>query len=429
MKTAVIVGSGAGGATAAKELQGYFDVTVLEAGKEFRPFAMNLKTAARLKKTRLISRVKDIEVIFPAMTIRETDDGMVLVSGRGTGGTTTLSTGNAMRMDHGLAKLGIRLDSEFEELASEVPITADHQRLWRPATQRLYQICREMGLDPAPTPKMGAYERCAICGHCILGCDYGVKWDSRRFLEIALEKGAQIVTRARVERIAIENGRATGVEARIKGRRRFVRADVVILAAGGLGTPVILQNSGIPCEPRLFVDPVLCLAGEWKGAFQNREMPMPFVVQMDRYIISPYFDHLSFFFNKKWKYPAENILSLMIKLADSNAGSVTSTRLDKTLTAEDRRRLNQAMKLCTGILQRAGIECFNIFTGTVNAGHPGGMLPLTAGDAESLHPEKLPENVYLSDSTLFPESMGNPPILTIMALAKRVAGVCRRTLA
>lgn len=425
MKTAVVVGSGAGGATAAKELQGHFDVTVLEAGKEFRPLAMNLKTAERLKKLHLISRVKDIELIFPAMRVRKTDDGMVLVSGRGTGGTTTLSTGNAMRLDHGLAKLGIRLDPEFEELASEVPISADHQRLWRPTTQRLFQVCREMGLDPAPTPKMGEYERCAICGRCILGCDYGVKWDSRRFLEIAREKGAQIVTRARVERIAIENGRASGVEARVNGRRRFVPADVVILAAGGLGTPVILQNSGIPCEPRLFVDPVLCLAGEWKGAFQNREMPMPFVVQMDRYIISPYFDHLSFFFNKKWKYPAENILSLMIKLADTNAGSVTSARLDKALTVDDRKRLNQAMKLCTGIFRRAGIECFSIFTGTINAGHPGGMLPLTAGDAESLHPGRLPENVYLSDSTLFPESMGNPPILTIMALAKRVAKACR----
>ena len=32
MQTAIVVGSGAGGATVAKELQGAFDVTVLEAG-------------------------------------------------------------------------------------------------------------------------------------------------------------------------------------------------------------------------------------------------------------------------------------------------------------------------------------------------------------------------------------------------------------
>ncbi len=35
-KRAVVVGSGAGGATVARELQGEFDVTVVEAGKDFR---------------------------------------------------------------------------------------------------------------------------------------------------------------------------------------------------------------------------------------------------------------------------------------------------------------------------------------------------------------------------------------------------------
>ena len=33
-----------------------------------------------------------------------------------------------------------------------------------------------------------------------------------------------------------------------------------MLAAGGLGTPPILEKSGIPCQSRLFVDPVLYVA-------------------------------------------------------------------------------------------------------------------------------------------------------------------------
>jgi hypothetical protein len=49
------------------------------------------------------------------------------------------------------------------------------------------------------------------------------------------------------------------------------------------------------------------------------------------------------------------------------------------------------------------------------------MLPLTAAGAETLHPERLPENVYVADATLFPRSLGNPPILTILALARKVA--------
>ena len=41
-----------------------------------------------------------------------------------------------------------------------------------------------------------------------------------------------------------------------------------------------------------------------------------------------------------------------------------------------------------------------------------------------LHDARLPENVFVADASLFPRSLGNPPILTIIALAKRVARIC-----
>ena len=107
MKRAIVVGSGAGGATVAKELQGAFEITILEAGKEFRPFSMNLKTAEKFKKTGLLFDEREIELLFPAMKIKKTEDRMVLVRGIGTGGTTTLATGNALRMDHDLSLIHI----------------------------------------------------------------------------------------------------------------------------------------------------------------------------------------------------------------------------------------------------------------------------------------------------------------------------------
>ena len=77
---------------------------------------------------------------------------------------------------------------------------------------------------------------------------------------------------------------------------------------------------------------------------------------------------------------------------------------------------------------RFGVDPAEIFLGTLNAGHPGGMLPLTAEDAASLHPARLPDNLYVADATLLPHSLGNPPILTIMALARRVARAARAAL-
>jgi choline dehydrogenase-like flavoprotein len=48
------------------------------------------------------------------------------------------------------------------------------------------------------------------------------------------------------------------------------------------------------------------------------------------------------------------------------------------------------------------------------------MLPLTREDTASLHPRRLPGNLYVADASLFPRSLGNPPILTIMALSKSI---------
>jgi choline dehydrogenase-like flavoprotein len=420
MKRAVVVGSGAGGATVAKELQGSFDVTVLEAGKEFHPYSLEMPAIELGKRTGLLLDEREMSLFFRTLQVRKTPD-MVLMNGIGLGGSTTLSCGNGLRMDKDLKAIGINLDQEFEEVYQEIPVSTVHQKRWHKHTRRLFEICCEMGLNPQPLPKMGHYEKCISCGRCIFGCKQGAKWDSRQFLQIACDRGAQVVTNCQVGHVVIENGRATGVEARHGWRRQFYPADLVVLSAGGFSTPVILQNSGIPCEPRLFVDPVLCLAVHWENALQHKEIEMPFAVQRDHYILSPYFDYVSFLFNKAWKYPAKDTLGIMIKLADVTTGSISKQELHKPLTALDRERLEDAVRIAKEILLHFGAKEQDIFLGTLYGGHPGGALPLTAPEAESFHHDRLPENLYVADATLIPESLGNPPILTIVAIAKRVS--------
>jgi len=424
MKRALVIGSGAGGATIAKELQGKFAVTVLEAGKEFHPLSLNLSYMDTIKKTGLMFDEREIQLLFPAMKIRKTVERIVMVNGIGLGGTTTIATGNAVRMDEDLKKCGINLDHEFEELYREIPISTGHQKRWRPATRKLFEICQEMGFAPKPLPKMGDNSKCINCGRCVLGCAYGAKWDSRKFLQSALEKGANVMTGCKVEKIIFKNGSAMGVEFRKGWKTEFLSADMIILAAGGFGTPVILENSGIVCEKKMFVDPVLCVAAEWENAYQNKEISMPFVSQRNGCILSPYFDYLSYFFNRAWKFHAHDTLGMMIKIADSNTGAVTKKAIDKTLTPQDKDRLKSGVDDCQQIFSRLGIHESQTILGTINAGHPGGMLPLTKDDAETLHPRQLPNNVFIADATLLPSSLGNPPILTIMAMAKRVSKIC-----
>ena len=85
--------------------------------------------------------------------------------------------------------------------------------------------------------------------------------------------------------------------------------------------------------------------------------------------------------------------------------------------------MERAVAQSREILIRLGVPEEKQFLGALNAGHPGGMLPLTAAEKDTLHNPSLPDNLYVADATIFPKSLGNPPILTIMALAKKIAAL------
>lgn len=76
----------------------------------------------------------------------------------------------------------------------------------------------------------------------------GERWSSARaFLDPAKRRSnLTIVTRALATRIIVEDGRAVGVEARVRGRtERFHCRGEVILSGGTVNSPVLLLHSGI----------------------------------------------------------------------------------------------------------------------------------------------------------------------------------------
>ncbi len=420
MKEAIVIGAGAGGCAAARELAGSFHVTLLEQGGQFHPFDKKLASFERLRMAGLFLDARMIQALFADMRIGMMDS-MPLVWGRGMGGTTNLATCNAIRYDKALAQLGVNLDDEFSELKKLVPQTTEHRARWSKLTRDIYHAFAEEGLDPAPMPKMIDAKRCANCGQCALGCRFNAKWTADRLLDTVDPYDINVLTGYKALRLEIYNNQVKGVVCKHNRKNELLTADLVVIAAGGVGTPRILQASGISCQHTFFVDPVLCVAAPWEGANMQRELPMPFVSQRDGYILSPYFDYLSFFFDKEWRMPAGDIFSLMVKFADDENGFVAPHRISKSLTNHDYETAAHGVEDCMRIMNRMGIHESETFFGMLNAGHPGGSLPLTFAEAESLHNPTLPANAYVADSSLFPKSMGNPPILTIMALAKKVA--------
>jgi ferredoxin len=419
---AIVVGSGAGGAAAALELssKGY-KVIVLEAGKPFKPFTRYLTLTEPLRKFGLLGDEKTIHRIFPYMDAKRSNKELILVRGMTTGGSTMISCGNMVRADHGLKELGLDLTPEFEELEKKIPIRPIPMKRWRPLTIKMYESAKKLNLNPNPTPKAVALHKCTSCGLCEMGCSAGARWDSCKFLDEAVKMGAIIHTSSPVEKVLIENGCAVGVLVRSGRSSRTIKGDVIVLAAGGVGTAQILKASGLNSENKLWVDIVLTVGGVFKGAKQLNEPPMAWFSEHEDYILSPYIDILSHYFHKPWRNVSlDDRVGIMVKLADMENGTVSSDgSVKKEIIEEDKLKIENAVSHAKEIMELSGVSG-PFVNGMYNGGHLGGTVPLKKKDISSMKPSGLPEGLWVADLSLAPRSQGLPTIMLAAALAMRV---------
>lgn len=418
---AIVVGSGAGGATVARELQNKgFNVTIFEAGPPFKPFNWNIKWIEQFRRLGLLKK-GIIKYFFPQAGLLQSSPDLMLVRGVTTGGCTVLSCGNIVRTERGLKDIGLDLSPEFAELENEIHPEPFPKDRWRPLTRKMFQKAQDLGLNPLPTPKGVSDVRCVSCGLCELGCKYGARWDSRRFIRQAIRSGAKLETNSPVEKVLMEKGKLTGVLIRSRGMKT-VKADLVVLAAGGVGTAQILKNSGLNAEDKLWADIVLTLGGTSPGSRQLEEPPMLWYSSQEDYIISPYLDIFSHFFHKPWmKVPIEDRVGVMVKLADDEKGAVfTNGHVDKSITHHDKYRMEMAIDQVKKLMEASGVSGLFI-SGMYNAGHLGGTVPLGKEDVKDMKPYWLSDGLWVADLSLVPKSQGMPTILLTAALALRVA--------
>ena len=87
---------------------------------------------------------------------------------------------------------------------------------------------------------------CNCCGPCDIGCPIGAMSSAHvTYWPKAVAQGVQLITHARAEQITVDRaGRATGaLYYDAQGVRQSHTADVVVMAANGVGTPRLLLNS------------------------------------------------------------------------------------------------------------------------------------------------------------------------------------------
>lgn len=253
---AVVVGSGAGGAmVAAKLAEAGRKVVLLESGSYY--------DASHFTGT--VPEIWSKTYAQQGFALMEGEPPIVLFYGDSVGGTTTINLGTCYRTpaavlerwarEEGLS--GLSADSMapfFEE--TERAIHAE-ETSWNVIGERervLHDGAAKLGWKHRRL--MRNTLGCVGCGRCLLGCPVNAKQSTLvSLVPRAGAAGASIYSDAKVDRVLLDHGHAVGVEASVRDpstrqpkAKITVNSRTVVLAAGTVGTPLILLRSGLENE-------------------------------------------------------------------------------------------------------------------------------------------------------------------------------------
>lgn len=250
----VIVGTGAGGGTAAEILsQAGLKVLMIEEGP--------LKTAADFKA---MDELRAFTELYQEGAGRATSDGAIaILQGRTVGGTTTVNYTSSFRTpeetlkrwgeQHGVKGASVaEMAPWFEKMEQRLSITP-----WAvPPNENnaaLKRAAEKLGWEWHVIPRN--VRGCWNTGYCGLGCPVNAKQSMLvSTIPAALATGAELVHHLRVQKIGMANARASGLDCVALGAdgitptgvRVSVTARHYVLAGGAINTPALLLRSGTP---------------------------------------------------------------------------------------------------------------------------------------------------------------------------------------
>jgi choline dehydrogenase-like flavoprotein len=479
----VIVGSGAGGGTIAKELSPMcrdgVRIAVLECGPRLREeeyTGREIEMAERL--------------YFDGGGVLTADGSVTLAFGRAYGGSTVVYTGTSLALTSetlarwnvpGLdyADLRARSDRYFAENNVHLlddSVINDNNRLFAEA-------CRKLGyrVEQFPINVKG----CQGSGLCNLGCPNGAKMGTHRVqLPAAERNGVEVITNCTVDRVADRAVHATVTQAGLgypspwePGDYR-ITAKAIVIAAGAVNSPAILLRSGfgshLPALGRYFTcHPALILVAQHPKPITN------YYGHPKSYYCDEFAESGRFLLETCMYFPFTTakglagfgadaasmmsgmdrlqmilVLALDAALPDNRVAIAAdgTTVVHYRLTEAVRRALVQSMRVSARIFFAAGaarvhapaartffidaaeqdrlddlipFDGFKIGKVSVSSAHLMGGCRMGASAAGSVtdswgRVHGIPW-LFVGDASLFPGSAEINPYITIMALADRVA--------
>lgn len=421
-KDVIVVGSGAGGATVARELAMHGkSVSILEWGKDnppnghfgASPFSffggMKYKSKAFLK-----TASEPYMKIIRCITL---------------GGGTLAYGGVAWDPPYDLfRKYGINLEKEVEEIKKEIIIKPLEDHQMGPAAKLIRKSALELGIEWHKIDRFFCSPEKFKQTSYLFGDKTGARWDARKWVMDAVNKGATLYCGTFCEEILIDKGKAVGVVASKNGREIKLMADDIVVAAGGIGSPEILGKSNIKeAGTGLFVEPYVVAIGYLEHNLSGVEVTRQAGVFLKEngvamgdssLSLQPYIKLLSnnHKMNKllKWK----QALSILVEIDDELGGRIDAEeKIVKPLSEKDMQKLTEGKEFARKILENAGAK--DIWFTEISGVHPGGTCKI--GKVVDANLQTSINNLYVCDASVIPESMAIPPVLTILALGKRLA--------
>ncbi|HKA59217.1 MAG TPA: GMC family oxidoreductase [Gemmatimonadales bacterium] len=307
------------------------------------------------------------------------------------------------------------------------------------------------------------------------------------YLQDAASRGARIVVNCDAQRIVLERGRATGVVARVTQdgviHNVTVRARAVVVAGGSIHSPALLLRSGIalPALGRhLALHPATAVLAEmdeavlpWTGTVQAHysdqfaNLNDGYGFKFETAPLHPSLQALA----APWESAAQHQASMArlpntalvgILLRDRFGGRVTVDRdgnpiVDYRVSRYDARHLRRGLETAAELLEAAGARAIWAPLARFVSYRPSGSRArqdwLARVDAAGWGPNELllvtfhqmascrmgssartsvvdaenrvwgMRNLFVADASTFPSASGVNPMLTVMAIAHRAAGI------
>lgn len=392
----IVVGSGAGGAIISLELaRAGIPVKIIEKGPSIKP--------------------KKAHEYYDS-----SEEGMDLLKTTCVGGSTLVAAGNGLRvLESELKDMGVDISLELDEIEDDLNVGPMPDTHFGKGTKILMESAKSLGIPVQKMPKFIRSADCKPCGKCSFGCPKNAKWSAADFIANAADLGAELISETEVKDLLVKDGKVSGVKVIKNSEEIDFQSEVVILAPGAIETPRLLQKVGIEAGKTFFMDTFITVGGILKNVGFKDEIQMNALIIMENFILSP---HFSTFLSQQLKNKGakdKDIIGFMIKIKDELSGYVDLNKVSKTNTLRDVRFLAEGAALAGAILVEAGVNPDTIISTHPRGAHPGGTAAI--GDLVNENLETSISGLYVADASVLPTAPGAPPILTIMALSKRLS--------